>query len=60
MLISVEHEKGFITLGPGSRSATSHTVWLCHQYMGLVATKPVFEVSDKASFKPVSSAIETS
>ena len=27
--------------------------------MGLVATKPVFGVSDKASFKPVSSATET-
>ena len=26
--------------------------------MGLVATKPVFWVSDKASFKPVSSASE--
>ena len=25
-------------------------------YMGLVARKPVFRVSDKASFKPVSSA----
>ena len=28
--------------------------------MGLVARKPVFGVSDKASFKPVSSATETS
>ena len=28
--------------------------------MGLDVTKPVFGVSDKASFKPVSSAIETS
>ena len=28
-------------------------------YMGLVARKHVFEVSDKASFKPVSSATET-
>ena len=28
--------------------------------MGCVATKPVFGVSDKASFKPVSSATETS
>ena len=28
--------------------------------MGLVSTKPVFKVSDKASFKPVSSATETS
>ena len=28
--------------------------------MGLVATKPVFGVSSKASFKPVSSATETS
>ena len=28
--------------------------------MGLDATKPVFGVSDKASFKPVSSATETS
>ena len=27
--------------------------------MGLVATKPVFGVSDKASFKPVSSTLET-
>ena len=29
-------------------------------YMGLVARKPVFGVSDKASFKTVSSATETS
>ena len=28
--------------------------------MGLVARKPVFGVSDKASFKPVPSATETS
>ena len=28
--------------------------------MGLDATKPVFGVSDKASYKPVSSATETS
>ena len=28
--------------------------------LGLVARKPVFGVSDKASFKPVSSAAETS
>ena len=34
---------------------------LCyHPYMGLDATKPVFGVSDKASFKPVSLATETS
>ena len=34
----------------------------CTQYdkMGLVARKPVFGVSVKASFKPVSSATETS
>ena len=31
-----------------------------HVYMGLVVRKPVFGVSDKASFKPVFSAIETS
>ena len=29
-------------------------------HMGLVVRKPVFRVSDKASFKPVSSATETS
>ena len=29
-------------------------------HLGLVARKPVFGVSDKASFKPVSSATETS
>ena len=28
-------------------------------YMGLAARKPVFGVCDKASFKPVSSATET-
>ena len=28
--------------------------------LGLVARKPVFWISDKASFKPVSSATETS
>ena len=32
----------------------------CKHYLGLVVTKPVFGVSDKASFKPVSSATETS
>ena len=31
-----------------------------HHDIGLVATKPVFGVSDKASFKPVSSATGTS
>ena len=29
-------------------------------HMGLIVTKPVFEVSDKASFKPISSATEAS
>ena len=33
---------------------------LIQDYMGLVARKPVFGVSVKASFKPVSSATETS
>ena len=34
----------------------------CYEYfdMGLTARKPVFGVSDKASFKPVSSATDTS
>ena len=31
-----------------------------HAHLGLVMTKPVFGVSHKASFKPVSSATETS
>ena len=31
-----------------------------HYNMGLIARKPVFRVSDKASFKPVSSATENS
>ena len=30
------------------------------QYMGLDARKPAFGVSDKATLKPVSSALETS
>ena len=30
-----------------------------HDFMGLVATKPVFGVSDKARFKPVSSPTVT-
>ena len=34
--------------------------FLLFDYMGLVATKPVFGVSDKVSFKPVSSATESS
>ena len=33
---------------------------IIRDHLGLVATKPVFGVSDKASFKPVSSATETS
>ena len=33
---------------------------ITNQYLGLVARKPVFGVSDKASFKPVSSAKESS
>ena len=32
----------------------------CHSNMGLIARKPVFGVSVKTSFKPVSSATETS
>ena len=32
----------------------------CKIYMGLVTRKPVFGVSDKASFEPVSSATGTS
>ena len=36
-------------------------VWFLNPYdMGLVTRKPVFRVSDKASFKPVSSVTETS
>ena len=31
-----------------------------HGYMDLAVKKPVFEVSDKARLKPVSSATETS
>ena len=31
-----------------------------HYHMGLDATKPVFRVSNKATIKPLSSAIETS
>ena len=40
----------------------SITIYLQHPlvYMGLVVTKHVFGVTDKASFKPVSSATETS
>ena len=34
--------------------------WPDKGYMGLVATKPVFRVSDKSTLKPVSSATETS
>ena len=34
--------------------------FICKGYLGLVARKPVFRVSHKASFKPVSSATETS
>ena len=33
---------------------------LCNDEVGLVASKPVFGVSDKARLKPVSSATETS
>ena len=32
----------------------------CDNEMGFVVRKPVFGVSDKGSFKPVSSATETS
>ena len=39
-----------------SRSMTVNVL----KYLGLVATKPVFGVSDKAKFKPVSSATGTS
>ena len=35
-------------------------LYLIHHYMGRKATKPVFGVSDKVGFKPVSSATETS
>ena len=31
-----------------------------HNHTGFVAKKPVFGISEKASFKPVSAAIETS
>ena len=55
--------KKCITLGPNSRGL----IWdinihkhLANDYIGLVVRKPVFGVSDKASFKPVSSATETS
>ena len=33
--------------------------WHSYNEMGLVATKPVFGISEKASFKPVSSATQT-
>ena len=35
-------------------------VYFAYEYMGLVTTKPVFGVSDKARLKPDSSATETS
>ena len=35
-------------------------IWLDYHQKGLVATKPVFGVSDKMRLKPVSSATETS
>ena len=38
----------------------SSKVGCCYYNMGLVARKPVFGVSSKVSFKPVSSATETS
>ena len=38
----------------------STTMDECSYYMGLVATKPVFGVSDKVRFKPACSATETS
>ena len=41
----------------GARSFFLHTNL---NYLGLVARNPVFGVSDKASFKPVFSATETS
>ena len=44
-----------------SHPTSASGMWLMEvNYLGLVATKPVFGVSDKASFKPVSSATGTS
>ena len=37
-----------------------HEILVLVPYIGLDARKPVFEVSDKVRFKPVSSATETS
>ena len=38
------------------KNTKSTTNDVIHEYMGLVPRKPVFEVSNKASFKPISSA----
>ena len=42
----------------GTDTHSPETTWSAH--MGLVATKPVLEVSNKATLKPVSPATETS
>ena len=47
-----------------AKAQTSHhslvIAFAANIHMGLIATKPVFEVSDKARLKPVFSATETS
>ena len=42
------------------KTAEQNLIWIVYAYMGLVARKPVFGVSEKARFKAVSSATETS
>ena len=49
-----KHRKGCVN------NCTSYTLILTANHLGLQARKPVFGVSVKASFKPVSSATETS
>ena len=65
MFSCVEHEKSFITWGGYVRFWCYKRVALVGQecilyYMGLVAKKPVFGVSDQVRLKPVCSDTETS
>ena len=65
--VTLQHSGKYVcitkqTIDGEKMSASSSTLITAGNdyHLGLVTTKPVFRVSDKASFKPVSSATETS
>ena len=55
----LDAEINVVLIASSIRFNKSILCFLCRNHMSLITRKPVFGVSGKASFKPVSSATET-